>query len=202
MSGLIARITSSDRNNIGPAGFNTRYRMGDDTPKWTIKNRYSQNVETLDPALVNLPSTVGEGPKHSLSGRPTERISTDTPGPNYIPPQIGHDAPKASLAGRTGTDKYNTNPGPGTYNIGSGRSGPSYTLKGRTEIRASHDGPGPAAYYPDYTVTKKSSRKSTMHIRPKDPQPRDSVGYYKLPSTLGGPRFTIGNRETLDLIMV
>jgi hypothetical protein len=62
--------------------------------------------------------------------------------------------------------------------------------------------PGPADYSPDFTKVVASSPRPVMHIRPPDPPPDTAVGYRKLPSTLTGPRFTIKNRETLDLAAV
>jgi hypothetical protein len=38
-----------------------------------------------------------------------------------------------------------------------------------------------------------------MHIRPPDAKPLQTPGYVKLPSTMGGPRWSIKGRDELDI---
>jgi hypothetical protein len=59
--------------------------------------------------------------------------------------------------------------------------------------------PGPADYSPDFTKIVASSPRPAMHIRPPHPPPDTAAGYRRLASTMTGLRFTIKNRETLDL---
>ena len=110
-NGLLMRITGGVDQNPGPAEFNVRTKPGDDTPQWTIKNRYPDKIESNDADYVNLPSTLGDVPPITLHSRPQDKPLADTPGPSYIPPTIGSDAPKVSMTSRRDDTKYNDNPG-------------------------------------------------------------------------------------------
>ncbi|KAI5528850.1 sperm-tail PG-rich repeat-containing protein, partial [Trichomonas vaginalis G3] len=198
-NGLLVRIVGDRSTNPGPAEFNTRTKPGDDSPQWTIKNKYPEKIEAIDVPYSDIASTIGEGPKISMHSRPQERALSDSPGPNYIPPSLGSDAPKVSMTSRHDNTKYNDNPGPGAYDIKDSNNGPAYTLKGRTESPdASTASPGPAAYNPNYNATMKNSPSPTMHGRPTDrnievtPGPSD----YAISRDLGGPQISMHIRPT------
>ncbi|OHT01264.1 hypothetical protein TRFO_31975 [Tritrichomonas foetus] len=149
-----------------------------------------------------IPSTIGEGPKISMSSRHPEAKGPTTPGPEYIPPNIGEDASKIAMSFRHNNEKPNTNPGPGTYTINPrfAVDANKYTIKNRNFTEHPNTNPAPDAYSPDYNVTKESPKKISIHIKPGEKKPEQRPGYYNLPSTLGGPYITIGLKEDLNVL--
>ena len=173
-------------------------------PSFTMKGRHDSPQRTDSAPYRSLPSTVGQGPKISLSSRHTQRGIGDSPGPNYVPPPLGSDARKMSMSYRhlNDRDPYRDNPGPGAYNVQPkfANDAPKATMHQRTRLNEPGSAsPGPGAYKPDYNATKRRAPAASMHVRTKLPGPEQTPGYYYKGSTLGGPRFTIGRREELDL---
>jgi hypothetical protein len=174
---------------------------------FTMKSRHETSEQVNTAPYRDIGSTMGQGPKISMASRHRTRDVEETPGPGYMPPGLGQGSQKFSMLSRhdEGRDPRLDNPGPGAYSIQPkfANDANKFTLHGRTraaEIDASS--PGPAAYSPDYVALKGQGRASYMHIRPKDRGPEETPGYLNLPSTLRGPKWTIGNREPLDLIPV
>jgi hypothetical protein len=147
--------------------------------------------------------TIESGPKIALSSCHRALPHLNTPGPSYVPPELGEDAQKNSLHPRVSStqDPRLDNPGPGTYDYSPrfATDSQKYTLKSRVGVPAERVSPGPAAYSPDYTKTKGTAPSATLHIRPSDRQPDQTPGYVDPPSTLGGPKWVIGGRDPLDL---
>ncbi|OHT04919.1 hypothetical protein TRFO_27477 [Tritrichomonas foetus] len=190
-------------SNPGPGAYTPRDNKRTN-PRFTIKGRHEEVDHSLNVGYLNIGTRIGEGPKASLSGRHRELHQTPTPGPTYVPPGIGSDARKNSMHVRTQEipDDRIRNPGPGAYDSSPrfGHDSLKYSLRGRTAKDYGDVSPGPAAYTPNFRATRKTSPAASMHIRPKEPERQQTPGYLKLPSTFSGPRYTIGNRETLDMM--
>jgi hypothetical protein len=174
---------------------------------YTLKSRH-ESVERPNTAPYrDIGSTVGEGPKISLSSRHKVPDGDNFPGPNYWPPALGEDAQKSAMSFRYGQDRspYRDNPGPGAYNIEPkfANEANKYTLHQRTnQGDPDNCSPGPAAYTPDINAQKPRAPSASMHIRPEDKGPDETPGYFDLGSTLGGPYWTIKRREPLELVPV
>ena len=275
MTGLFARVISRSVTP-GPGSYNPTMFGKPSSPRFTLKSRQERRVEVLDVPYRKIPSSIGDVPRISLGSRHPTKPLESTPGPEYIPPTIGHDAKKSSFGKRVdrSRDPRADVPGPGTYDIGttiskdslkfslygrpndyfvskSDTPGPEYIpptighdakksslssrQAGARDTRIDYpgpdrynvrtpfakgarsaslhsrpndmfavrsSGPGPAAYYPDYSLTRPSSPSPTMHIRTKVAEPQETAGYLDIGSTLGGPKFTIGRRENLDLVEI
>ena len=275
MTGLFARVISRSVTP-GPGSYNPTMFGKPSSPRFTLKSRQERRVEVLDVPYRKIPSSIGDVPRISLGSRHPTKPLESTPGPEYIPPTIGHDAKKSSFGKRVdrSRDPRADIPGPGTYDIGttiskdslkfslygrpndyfvskSDTPGPEYIpptighdakksslssrQAGARDTRIDYpgpdrynvrtpfakgarsaslhsrpndmfavrsSGPGPAAYYPDYSLTRPSSPSPTMHIRTKVAEPQETAGYLDIGSTLGGPKFTIGRRENLDLVEI
>lgn len=203
MDPLFARC-SVRQSTPGPGAYDTRGSLGG--PRWTMKGRHSRDTAPTNAPYRSLPSTVGSGPKISLSSRHNTRDGDVTPGPSYVPPGIGSGARKTALSGRHAPLRSSMDtPGPGAYNVRPmfANDAKKSTLHGRT--RGPEEGtasPGPAAYSPNVNATKPRAPAATMHVRTKLPGPESTPGYYNIGSTLRGPKFTIGHRETLDLVPI
>ena len=189
--------------------------IGHDAKKSSFGKRVDRSPDNRadipGPGTYDIGTTISKDSlKFSLYGRPNDYFvsKSDTPGPEYIPPTIGHDAKKSSLSSRQAgaRDTRIDYPGPDRYNVRTpfAKGARSASLHSRPNdmfaVRSS--GPGPAAYYPDYSLTRPSSPSPTMHIRTKVAEPQETAGYLDIGSTLGGPKFTIGRRENLDLVEI
>lgn len=207
MTGLFARVISRSVTP-GPGSYNPTMFGKPSSPRFTLKSRQERRVEVLDVPYRKIPSSIGDVPRISLGSRHPTKPLESTPGPEYIPPTIGHDAKKSSLSSRQAgaRDTRIDYPGPDRYNVRTpfAKGARSASLHSRPNdmfaVRSS--GPGPAAYYPDYSLTRPSSPSPTMHIRTKVAEPQETAGYLDIGSTLGGPKFTIGRRENLDLVEI
>ena len=191
-------------NTPGPGQYSPTNANKASTPRYTIGNRLESTNHPNTAPYRALPTTIGEGPKIALSSRHREHQAAGTPGPNYVPPALGSDGKKVSMSFRYGNerDARADNPGPGAYEISPrfANDANKYTLKSRTGISTTDISPGPAAYSPDFTKVKKSAPRASMHIRPKDKGPEQTPGYVDLGSTLHGPSYTIGRRESIDVM--
>lgn len=202
---LFARCTGRRDSGPGPGAYETRLRNSG--PQFTIKGRYVTKRSPSTAPYRSIPTTVGEGPKYSLSSRTGTRIIQGTPGPNYVPSPLGSDAKKISISYRHGQyrDSRIDNPGPGAYDVRPqfANDAPKSTLHSRTKrIELGASSPGPAAYLPNDELTRKRAPSASIHIRTRVPGPEATPGYYYNGSTLSGPKFTIGRREELDLVAI
>lgn len=210
MGGKKATIHSRTRglsvdNNPGPGSYTPR-DVTSKNPRFTIKGRHEDVDHGLHVGYLNLSSTIGTGPKKSLSSRHKELQTMQTPGPSYVPPSIGSGAKKSSIHNRTTDipDDRLKNPGPGAYDSSPrfGNDSLRFSMRPRTGKDIADVSPGPCAYSPDFKATRKSSPAPTMHIRPKEPEKPQTPGYLRLPSTFSGPKYTIGAREDLDMMLM
>jgi hypothetical protein len=194
----------SPDNIPGPGSYSPTDANKATSPRYSFKSR-PESVEHPNTAPYReIPTKVGEGPKISLSSRHRQLGGVDTPGPTYIQPSLGSDAQKNVMHVRPPLPRNGTidNPGPGAYEHSPrfGNEAVKYTLKSRVGLGIQNLSPGPAAYSPDYTKTKVRMPAASMHIRPNDPKPDATSGYLKLPSTLAGPKWSIGVRDDIDVM--
>jgi hypothetical protein len=203
-----ATSSSAASSTPGPGAYSPSSTLFSSGPKYTMKSRHESSSRPTTAPYRALPSSIGSGPKISLASRHATRDSEVTPGPSYVPPPLGADAKKSTMSFRhqesrsLGAD----NPGPGSYDIPSkfGNDAPKSTMHARTndQFGVGTQSPGPGAYAPDYSSQFKRAPSATMHIRTRTNQPESTPGYYDIGSTLTGPKYTIGRRESLGLIQV
>lgn len=204
-------VTASFSNNTpGPGAYNPSMTSTmPNPPKYTMKGRHEINSSSINTAPYRaLPSSIGVGPRISLGSRREVRNAENTPGPSYLPPSFGSDAKKSTMGGGRYIEPRSASydfPGPGAYSVPSsfGNESRKSSLHSRhAEPNSSAASPGPGAYYPSYNYTKPRAPSASMHIRTRMNQPESTPGYYDIGSTLQGPKFTIGRRETLGMIPV
>ena len=195
MSHLMCRLTSSGRQmSPGPAKYSTTRKAGDDSPKWTIQNRYNLKDDRVSGEYVELESTIGKVPTISMHTRHSLGKKDETPGPNYVPQPFGSDARKSTVSPRYSSKPYEASPGPGKYYPEQRPSTARYTIKGRNYMPvATSDSPGPAGYSPNYYSTIRSPRKTignrTDPITDKFSTPGPSA--YQISRDLGGTKPSI-----------
>ena len=66
-------------------------------PRSTISPRYKSVQPRSDPSLVSVPSSIGNCPKISMGSRLHEPRQQATPGPGYVPPSFGSNAPRITF---------------------------------------------------------------------------------------------------------
>ena len=202
---LFARRTSRQNDSPGPGAYDTGSPLGSGVPKYSMKSRHSLTEKIEGAPYRVLPSTIGVGPKVSLSSRHATLSSADSvPGPSYVPPALGSDAKKISFSSRHSIPRGNDfTPGPGAYNIQplfarDAKSSSMHIRSGNTS--ATTDSPGPGAYYPDINATKHRAPSSSFHIRPQDPKSTDVTpgpSDYNVARELGGTKPTFHARVPL-----
>ncbi|KAK8881496.1 Outer dense fiber protein 3-like protein 2 [Tritrichomonas musculus] len=191
----------------GPGAYSPTDSNMKSSPRYSMKGRHNSVERPLSAPYRSLPTTVGQGPKISLGSRHSVRSSVDTPGPSYIPPPLGTDSKKVSMSYRHGQarDSRIDNPGPGAYDIQPkfANDAPKSTLHSRTRLNdVGTSSPGPGAYMPKDDAIRRRAPSASMHVRTRIPGPEQTPGYYYNGSTLQGPRFTIGRREELELVVI
>lgn len=190
----------------GPADYVDRDRFGDGL-KYSIRPRVMPKNETVDPALVNLPTCIGKGQKHSLSSRYDPPNPFVPPGPNYVAPSFGADATKIGFTKSRQRTKIKKSPGPADYSITPVAAKGFGTESPRTNIRTGGprvlwdtiNSPGPAVYKPRYMEVRASSPKYTISHKYKE-RKKDRTGEYIAPrSTLDGhgSTFSHGGRTPI-----
>ena len=196
-------IRPKDSNKeVTPGPSDYVHSQNNTAPSFTIGNRIEQKLETNQAGYVNLPSTVGEGPKITMTSRHEPKTLENTPGPNYVPPVLGSDAPKIGVGNRYNDVKKDVTPGPGQYDMPQEQT-TSILIKGRTPIiEPGASSPGPAAYSPDYVKLENSLPPKTIGLKLPERPPEQTPGFVNLPSTLQGPAYTIGNRESCDVAIL
>jgi hypothetical protein len=192
----------------GPGKYPIRSTVGRSVPAFSIRPRIETSTHARpDAALQVVPSAVGQGPKWSIGGRPKDKPPQRLPGPNYIPPPFGKGSRAAALYSRdhkpTKKRADQGGPGPGEYSVpGSIGQGYKFTLKVRQFPPGEGGkpiGPGPGAYLPNFMD---APGPRSIHPRVQEPKIHEiGAPYQNIGSTIGkdGPRWTIGNREMLEL---
>jgi hypothetical protein len=181
--------------------------MGKDAHAFSIRPRPEQSQSALTHAPYQvIPSAVGEGPKYSLGIRGERKPGDVVPGPNYMPPQFGKGGQGSTLYSRRDDPRQKARaatPGPGQYVIGSTMGeGKKFTVKARRfppGEQGAAASPGPAQYLPQHLD---GPGPRSIHGRIPEPKDKGKNPHYRLlESTFGKgtPKWTIGNRETLDL---
>ena len=182
----------------GPADYVDRDRFGEDANKWTIRPRVMPKERRLDPALVNLKSTIGDAPKYTMVSRHPEPNKFVPPGPNYVPPPLGKDAPKVGFTRARDPNRKDITPGPADYVAtpkaakAFGTQAPSVHVRegGPRQLWGTVYSPGPACYKPRYNASRGDGPKWTIGHKYND-RKRDRTGeYVKQTSSLGGSKFT------------
>lgn len=182
-----------------PCDYVDRDRFGDGL-KYSIRSRFPIPQYTVDPYLVNLPTTVGEGPKISITGRHEPPKPYVPPGPNYVPPPFGKDAHSIRFKKAKKRSKIKPTPGPADYYITPKSARAFGTESKRTNIRTGGprqlwgtiESPGPACYKPLYKPTRASSPKWSIRNKYNEPR-RDRTGeYIAQRSSLDKHGFTFG----------
>ena len=191
----------TDNGIPGPGAYSPMSKTGG--PRYSIGHRYSNDDRPISAPYHALPSSIGQGPKVAIMNRYDIKSDT-TPGPSYVPRGIGTSGAKWTMGKRYSPSKSLQTPGPGQYNTSPdfARQARASSLHGRDKsIDVEKDSPGPAAYSPDALATKRRSPATTIHIRPKLRDPEQTPGYCNLGSTFTGPKYTIGRRDTMGVLM-
>jgi hypothetical protein len=152
------------------------------------------------PASYSLDFSTLSGPKWKIgnSVRKMFRMS-ETPGPDVYkipPPNTGVSY---SISPSKSIKKINETPGPGTYSPTNSEKSPRPVIgTGKRETKVFNTTPGPGTYDPDAKAFSQkavcknlyrfgSSKRNGQAPRSSSPGP----GEYFIPTSLGGPRFSI-----------
>ena len=192
-----------DKISPGPAKYNYDPQIGSDARKYTMRSRIDVKKDVLSVPYYVLESTIGQGRKSTLHGRPKDAKIESSPGPDFMPPSFGSDSHKFSFGNRRDISKRSTSasvPGPGEYDVGTTiGKGLKFSLKGREKIPEEKDiNPGPAAYAPNYDKLL-AARESKIGARIEVKKEVIGGKYYKLPDPDRGPMYTIGRKSNLDV---
>ena len=119
------------------------------------------------------PKPLETSPKYSLSGRSPKRTTAGAPGPGAYDPKdprdLGASSPRSSMASRVPAPRPAATPGPGSYDPYKGIGAGS----------------------------PKSSFSGRTTTRPRQGAP--GPGAYDIPTTLGGPSFSMGSRTRMRM---
>ncbi|OHT00345.1 hypothetical protein TRFO_08017 [Tritrichomonas foetus] len=168
----IVRIVGPYKGTPGPGAYTPPSDFGK-APAYTIKHKYPDRTERNKAGYENLPNTVGTGHKYTMSIRPKDLKTLNTPGPNYMPPKLGQEAPAHAFHMKEPEPKNGcVSPGPGKYNTSKGLAGPKYTMKARKFVHeeGTVEGPGGGKYFPDYDKVMPSRPKTGIGIKHKAPK--------------------------------
>jgi hypothetical protein len=191
----------------GPGKYEVKSTIGIEAPKFSIRPRPELSSSALTKAPYQMiPSCIGEGRKYSLGIRSKVGKTDVTPGPDYLPPTFGKGAQASSLYSRRGDVQARAkaaSPGPGEYPIGTTvGQGKKFTVKARRFApgeEGSPAGPGPGKYLPKWLDAPGPRSIHGLIHDPKDKETKPP--YADIGSTFGkgAPKWTIGNREKLDI---
>ena len=163
----------------GPSDYSYIPKTGSESPRFTIKHRPETKSSRPDAALVSIPSSIGTGPKYSLTSRRPKKEDSFTPGPSYVPPPFGSDSPKLSLHSKGSFPSVivasGAGPGPGKYDARENNRLKYSYIRGKTGTRdIMAEGPGPGKYLPQFDNVLPSSPKA--HILNKYAQKAANQG--------------------------
>lgn len=179
----IIHATSSATKTPGPGAYMPPSSFGNESPRYSIKNRYPQKQYNTDGSYQAYPSTIGTGRKYSFGVRPKDLEKPVTPGPSYVPPAFGSDGQKSSFHAKQHSRKVESSPGPLTYEDATRSQSPRYSMKARQFPK--NDGescsPGPGKYLPDYDKVLPGTRKTAFTSRHPDPKRESTPGPYYVP---------------------
>ena len=168
----------------GPGAYMPPSSFGNESPRYSIANRYKDKKNTTDGSYQAIPSTIGTGPKWTLGVKHKEFGPMKTPGPLYAPPAFGSDSPKISFHQKRYEKKVESTPGPLTYEDPTLKTSPRYTMRQR--VYPKNDGescsPGPGKYHPDYEYVLPSARRTTIQNRTYDRKIEPTPGPYDVPN--------------------
>ncbi|EAY11893.1 hypothetical protein TVAG_362730 [Trichomonas vaginalis G3] len=179
-------LKTIENENPGPGSYNIGSTFGKDALKYTIRNRYPERKpETSEVPLRAIPDTSTSRkvllPPHDPNYIPVTHQQWQTPGPEYMPPDMGkkpvsarstrsRKSLQATTSPRSESRKsYSTNPyGPAEYNtrrdlinphsqMAIGTRPKEYGLKGES--------PGPDAYNPQSPSRKNFSKACSFGAR-------------------------------------
>ena len=180
----IIHATSSALQTPGPGAYMPPSSFGNDSPRYSIKNRYKDKKTESNGSYQAIPSSVGAGPKWTLGVKHKEFEAMKTPGPLYMPPAFGSDSPKISFHQRRYEKKQESTPGPLTYEDPTLKTSPRYTMQHRAYPKNEGEScsPGPGKYHPDYDSVLPSARRTTIKGRTIDRKVEVTPGPYDVPS--------------------
>ena len=182
----------------GPARYSVDRNAGDDSPKWSIKNRYDLKDDRVSGEYVGLESTIGKCAPISMHTKHYQQEGDQTPGPSYLPKPFGSDGRKVTVSPRYRARNYDASPGPGQYSPEQRPFSARYTIKGRNYMPVgSADSPGPACYSPVANATMRSPRQSTIGNRTEPISDKFSTpgpSSYNISRDLGGPKASFHTR--------
>lgn len=151
-SDIYARSFKLTDYDVSPAEYDTNYKFGSDSPRFTIKHRPDQPKKDINIGYYDVPEP--HKPGRITIGVKTEIKPKETsPGPKYVTPTIGYDGKKPTMHNGKAklTFKDASDIGPAGYDVRTkpGAELPKYTLHYRPdENRWMHgpDTPGPGQY--------------------------------------------------------
>jgi len=198
----IIHVISKENRAPGPGAYDLPPNFGKSGKFCSISPKILSSRDVLDVPLQNVPSSIGNGPKYSLHGKPPEPKLDSTPGPAYVPPPFGTETKKISFHSRVidKSIKDSTSPGPGAYVIAEefGVKSKRFTMKARQFPKDGPESaaPAPTAYSPKYETTMKAVPSITIKNRIDKEKQISQVpgpGEYQVPRSLAGtaPTFHI-----------
>lgn len=168
----------------GPSDY-TVSRAFTDKKGISISPRYTFKESRPDPGLVNLRSTMGNGPRVTIGPRYRDLRRDDVPGPTYVPPPFGQVVGVKFPRAKAPRVPKNSNPSPQDYspqydfNVGLKKNVQASigTAKRPSIFNGDPSTPSGANYNPRFSYTKSSSPRITIKNKYRDPK-KDRTGEY------------------------
>lgn len=146
----------------GPGAYGCRGYVGVEGPGFTCTPRRGEATmrdRNPGPGAHNLPSLVGNGPKHTATPRRPDPKAQMLPGPGEYRQDdtTAQASPKWGFGSSTRPELANAaganGPGPGTYGSGNAaQKGPQYSMGSRTRGPKMQNTPGPGAHGGHFTT--------------------------------------------------
>lgn len=194
-STTVVRVSKNKMVNPGPGEYAMKSTFGTEGIKSSFGGRPRDKEVQSSAGYENIGSTIGQGPKWSFHGRPKERASSSqSPGPDYVPPSFGMNGRKSAFHGYTKETKTSDiTPGPGEYQIKStlNTKSKAFSIKARVfppdEVGKSVS-PGPK-FNPNYKFVLPSTKAYQYHQKIETKEKVDDSpgpGQYTIQRKLAG----------------
>jgi hypothetical protein len=224
-SSLSGRRQPSDRFTTSSDQYTLFGRFGDYSPRFTIKNKYSdkRGVYNVDYVGHLEPNNMTRSPRYTIAERRERPLDPDgLVGAQYLPPPFGSFGPRFSIrpklrdkgtetqSGQTKPAKYvslSTRPAPDVHD--SQGSLPRFSVAGMVAAHESERmmNTRAAVHEPDSDSTPpQSARARALTKRIVQREERAKCGpigrpdFRRLPDLPRGPMWTISERETADFV--